>query len=515
MSSPYDVVVIGAGLGGLTAAALLARAGRKTLIVERNTSVGGAASTYKVGDLLVEAALHETSDPRNPLDPKHHVLNRIGVLDAVEWISTGPLYEARGGPLGEPVVLPEGFSAARAALAERFPSSRAGIDSVLGDMERIAHGLGTLSRGREAFRRPRDGMGALIKLVPAIRDWRRSVADVFTRAFSADEAVKCALGANLAYYHDDPATLWWVFFAVAQGGLFGAGGCFIKGGSQRLSNALARAVRAAGGDLALRRRATEIKLDRDGRPERIVLTDSTGSREEITARVAVANAAPQAIADMLPQTARARFAAAYAERQLSISVFSITLGLSRPAREFGVRAYSTFLLPTWMTEFAHYRDNAAILGSAPAERVPLMTVVDYAAIDSGLEGPPYPMSVVGVDRLDNWSGLDAAGYDRKRKAWLDALVAALDRQFPGLASHVVATVFNTASSMNAYLATPQGAVYGFAPAPPATPVWKGPVNSPRTPLSGLYLASAYAGSGGFTGAILAGSAAAECILAET
>jgi len=112
MSSPYDVVVIGAGLGGLTAAALLARAGRKTLIVERNTSVGGAASTYKVGDLLVEAALHETSDPRNPLDPKHHVLKRIGVLDAVEWVSTGPLYEARGGPLGEPVVLPEGFGAA-------------------------------------------------------------------------------------------------------------------------------------------------------------------------------------------------------------------------------------------------------------------------------------------------------------------------------------------------------------------------------------------------------------------
>jgi len=122
---------------------------------------------------------------------------------------------------------------------------------------------------------------------------------------------------------------------------------------------------------------------------------------------------------------------------------------------------------------------------------------------------------VGVDRLENWSGLDAAGYDRKRKAWLEAIVAALERQFPGLACHVVASVFNTASSMNAYLAAPQGAVYGFAPAPPTTPVWKGPVNSPRTPLPGLYLASAYAGSGGFTGAILAGSAAAERILAET
>ena len=52
MAGSYDVIVIGAGLGGLTAAALLARAGRKTLVIERNRSVGGAASTYKVGDLV-------------------------------------------------------------------------------------------------------------------------------------------------------------------------------------------------------------------------------------------------------------------------------------------------------------------------------------------------------------------------------------------------------------------------------------------------------------------------------
>ena len=38
----YDVVVIGAGLGGLTAGAILARAGRKVLVIERSNSVGGA-----------------------------------------------------------------------------------------------------------------------------------------------------------------------------------------------------------------------------------------------------------------------------------------------------------------------------------------------------------------------------------------------------------------------------------------------------------------------------------------
>ncbi len=115
MAGSYDVIVIGSGLGGLTAATLLARAGRKTLLIERNHGVGGAASTYKAGDLIVEASLHETSDPRDPLDAKHHILARAGVLNEVQWVPTGSLYEVRGGPVGAPFTLPESFGAARLA----------------------------------------------------------------------------------------------------------------------------------------------------------------------------------------------------------------------------------------------------------------------------------------------------------------------------------------------------------------------------------------------------------------
>jgi hypothetical protein len=136
---------------------------------------------------------------------------------------------------------------ARAALIDRFPQQCAGIDAVLGDIQRIATGLGILSKGRAAFDRPLEGLSALLQLGPVVTGWRQSLSQRLQRAFGDDEDIKCALAANILYWHDDPDALWWILFAVAQGGYIGCGGTFVQGGSQRLSNALFRAMKA--GDL--------------------------------------------------------------------------------------------------------------------------------------------------------------------------------------------------------------------------------------------------------------------------
>jgi phytoene dehydrogenase-like protein len=513
----YDVVVIGAGLGGLTAAGLLARAGRKVLVLERNDSVGGAATTYAVGSLTVEASLHETADPHAPSEPKHGPLERLGLLDAVEWVPIDALYQVRGGPVGEAFTLPDSFAGARAALTERFAGERAGIDRLLDTMAQICRSLGTLSRGRDAFRNPREGFGALAKLGPVIRDWQRSLAEVLQNAFGDNEAAKCAVAANLPYYHDDPATMWWIHFAIAQGGYFASGGRYVRGGSQRLSEALAGAVTAAGGTILIGRTATEIRLDADGRPASVVHTDAQGGGDPVVAatRWVAGNAAPAVLAAMLGEPASRRFAAAYRGRALSMSIFSLTCGLAVRPATLGISAYSTVLLPDWIERLADYRLCRGVLRGDPAEESsPLLVMVDYSAIDSGLGGPPYPVAFVGVDRVDNWAGLDAAAYRAKRQRWAERIIAIAEQNYPGLAASVVASTFNTARSVERHLNAPDGAIYGFAPSPPRAPIWRGFERGPRTPVPGLYLASAYGGSGGFTGAILAGANAADQILAE-
>jgi phytoene dehydrogenase-like protein len=507
----YDVVVIGAGLGGLTAGSILARAGRKVLVIERSNSVGGAASSYKSGDLFVEGSLHETSDPNDPRDPKHSVLVRAAVLDAVKWIPGGGFYEARGGPLDRPFAMPDNFDAARRALTDRFPQSRGGINNVLDDMERLASGASDLAG--KADENLDDQFGAMVKLIPE-SDRSLSLSQKFECVFGNNEAIKCALAANLSYYHDDPATLSWPFFAVSQGGFFLSGGRYVQGGSQRLSSALARAIRTAGGEVMIRRVVTGIALNAQGRPGSVLHTAKDGGdTQTVESAVIVSNAAPEMLASLLPEDAARKLGGSYAHQRPSISLFALTFGLSKPPREFGVTGYSTQLLPPWMTRLDDYAQGARLMAGEPADRMPPFAIVDYAAIDSGVPAPPYVLSIFGPDRLSNWDGSDLDFYRDKRARWQEAIARYLDRFYPGLAGAVSAASFNTALSVRQYLNAPGGAVYGFAPSPHGS-IGGAPHRSPRTAVPGIYLASAYAGFGGYTGVIQAAGACADMILGE-
>lgn len=479
----YDVVIIGAGLGGLTAAALLARGGQKVLLIERNNSVGGAASSYKSGDLFIEGSLQETSNAQAVGDVKHSILTRAGVLDAVNWVPTGALYEVRGGPLDAPFLLPDDTAKARAALVARFPQAREAINGFVAEIAAAGDNSSPDT----------------------------TLADKLTTAFGDDEALKCAVAGNLWYTHDDSEKLSWQVFARTQGAMLSHGARFIEGGSQRLSSALARAVRAVGGEVVIRRVVSAITPANDDGPASITHTAKDGSdAKTVTARSVVGAASLETIAALLPPSPAAALSKHANGRTPSISLFTLTLGLAKPAKNFGVSAYATQILPSWMARLSDYAQGTALMADEPGTRMPPLSVVDFSAIASGIPMPPYVLSVVGPDKLSNWNAddADADSYRDKRGRWQDAIVQSLDTLYPGLASAVVASSFNTALSVSQYLNAPMAAAYGYAPlAGLSNP-------TPRTDVPGLYLASSYGGLGGYNGAIAAGAACADMILGE-
>ena len=108
--------------------------------------------------------------------------------------------------------------------------------------------------------------------------------------------------------------------------------------------------------------------------------------------------------------------------------------------------------------------------------------------------------------MENWVGLDPDAKRARKERWMDRIIADLDRQFPGIAAAIVHREMATAQTMQHYLNTPDGAVYGFAP---EGTLWEALKQGPRTAIAGLWLASAYTSSGGFTGAMFGGAQAAR------
>ena len=78
----YDAVVVGSGLGGLSAAAFLGRAGRRVLLVERREEFGGLAAAFRRGPYLFDPAIHMIGQGEGLLLSK--ILRYLEVDDQVE-----------------------------------------------------------------------------------------------------------------------------------------------------------------------------------------------------------------------------------------------------------------------------------------------------------------------------------------------------------------------------------------------------------------------------------------------
>ncbi|MFD1586342.1 phytoene desaturase family protein [Halorientalis brevis] len=495
----HDTIVVGAGLGGLTAGAKLATAGQDVLVLEKHTIPGGYATTFQRGECEFEVSLHEI-DGLDEGDAKREVFAELGVFDAVEFEPV-PNYRVRHGD-GD-VTLPHGREAMEAALVEAFPEEAAGIERFFDVVCRIREEISEF---------PMSG-GSLRTLLtapftsPTLLRYRKTTLGEFLDSLVDDERLKLLLSFNYAYYNDDPYTLALPFFAAGQGSYLAGGGHYVKGGSQALSDHLASVVEDAGGSVELGRLVTDILVE-DGR--------ATGVRHEKTntgtdartdrARTVVANGAiPNVAEHLLPDPHGADLHAEIGDFERGPSLTTLYLAFETPLCELGNDHYSTFVVDESVDALSETATNShASFGRRS------FAFVDYSQVAADLAPEGQSTGTVAtLDEWDNWAGLTDEEYRQKKAHVKDVLLRRLDEQIPGAADAVAHAELATPKTMHRYTRNPGGAVYGFAQTPSQSLLNR----QIRAPVSDLYFASAWSfPGGGFSGAILSGYGAASNVL---
>ncbi|MBT4969453.1 MAG: NAD(P)/FAD-dependent oxidoreductase [Bacteroidetes bacterium] len=465
----YDVIIIGAGLGGLTAGAKLSKEGKKVLLVEQHTLPGGCATTFKRKDYLFEVGLHEM-DGLHQRDLKTKIFRDLGVFDHVEFLRVPEFY--RFVYKDYDITIPHDVEEAKAVLYTNFPDEKEGIDAYFHQ----------LLNARE--------------IIKNSKEEKEQNLGEFLDSIIRNEDLKLALLGNLGYFHDDPYTLSLSYYSVAQGSYYAGGGNFIKGGSQKLSDYLVEFIRGNGGEVILNHLVKEIIIENDKAVGISFENNRTNEVYSAHGEHIISNASIPYVANkLLPKKQSEMLVEGISKREIGASLLSIYFAFKKPLKEIGYNYYSTFIYDDSIEKMADIISN----NKGDFEKRSF-TFVDYGQIDSALAPAGKGVGVIcSIDYVSDWNKLSAEDYQIQKEKVAQTFIAKIEKLIPGFVDCIDFYEVATAKTVERYTLNAGGAVYGFAQTPERVKL------EPLRTIENLYFASAWTKvGGGFSGAIFNG-----------
>ena len=442
----YDVIVVGAGNGGLAAATLASKNGLKTLLFEKHNLPGGAVTSFRRGRFEFEPSLHEICEVGSEENPGHtrELFDQLG-SDAV-FVHENSCYRAISTDPEEPfdVKLPCGIDEFCAELEKQEPGCGEKVKLFL-NIEKKAMDM--------AEKLDKKQISA--KDIPDILNVLRMVsysADKIMDQLKIPKKIQHMISPYWTYVGEPTSTL-----SAFMLGLMDY--CYITDGaglpscfSHELSLSLDKAIRKNGGKIFYNSPVTKIlvkKLKAYG----VVANGKTYYADHI-----ICNCFPNDVFSHMIESKdipiieikRAN------ARKIALSFVNVHLGLNRTAQQLGVKDYTSFIFQKSDTT-----EQYKICHNLGGEGWIIANNLNVVIPDCSPEGTCH-MSITSAVYGDEWGKIEPKEYKKTKLKIAEKMIDYYEKSTGIIIRPYIEEIeVATPVTYSRYLGTPNGTPYGY------------------------------------------------------
>ena len=518
--SDVDVAVVGAGLGGLVAAAYLAQAGKQVAVFDHHYVAGGCCTQFSRGGpknrYNFDIGLHYIGDC-GPTGKIPRLLAGLGIND-IEYV---PMDQDGFDTLVFPdfhFPIPADHDRFRDRFVEMFPSDKKGIDRYV----RFLKEIDSFGHKIEAKKGKMDASMAVWAMTRgrlAAKYQRATLKDVLDDC-TQNPQVRAVMAGQSGDYGVPPSRVSAALHAGLTNHYF-AGAYYPKGGGQVIADKLAEYIEARGGTVHLRKGVDEILVE-NGRAVGLRTEPSKKGFDEVRAKAVLSNADIRITFDKLldQKHVPAEWQQKTQNFEMAAAIYMSCMGVKGDMRERGMRNSNYWQFDSY--DFEEFYDTAgdmkprgAYITSAslkdPETRhhapegmqsLEAMTVLSGKASDWGID----------QQGAEDWDYKKSEHYLALKERIQDDMIRRVDALFPGTKDNLEFCESASPMSHIRYTRATDGTGYGIAATPEQffehRPGYAAPID-------GLFLAGANTRAGhGVLGSMLSGHRSAKRIARE-
>lgn len=456
LDKAYDCVIVGAGNGGLAAAAQLAVKGASVLLLERHNLPGGFATSFTRGRFEFEVSLHQFCDVGSPTAKggvRQFLEDELGIY--LDWVEIPEAFRMILTDPGEnmDVTMPYGVSQFIDAIEKEVPGSRESVTKYVELCKEIIDALTYLgeTRGNPDRKVLTKKYANFLKTCPY-------TADQVAEALRVPERARTILHAQWSYIGPPTSRLNFTIYGAMLYKFLTTSAYIPKQRSHEFTLALDTRIRQKGGHIEYNTAVEEI-LTKNGRV--VGVTTSKGDR--VATGHVISNASPTLVYNHLisPRSAVPETALrACNSRVGGTSAMVVYLGLDATLEELGINEYSYFVYGNMNTTEMY--EGFKVL---EAPKVQAVMCLNNAIPDCSPPGTSI-ISTTTLFHPDAWKNVSPRDYVKVKNRIASGLIADLERALGvPLRAHIEEVEVATPQTYARYTGSFNGIIYGYEPEP--------------------------------------------------